>query len=249
MANPQKENGYTPISNELLEAIYNTQLNATQLKIIMVICRYTYGFNRKEHSLSESFISKAINISKRYVSLELNNLIDKKIITVMKPHTDTTPNILLFNKHYDEWYGRTILPQVNNTSTGEQLINTTVEEQFHPPVEQYFHQDKQYIKQNLKQKSAFEKSIDDFIEFRKKIKSPMTERAVELMVDKINKLAADDETKIEIINQSIVNGWKGIFPINISKNDKTDQESSNTASSSKYQQSNYKREDDTINEF
>lgn len=96
-------------------------------------------------------------------------------------------------------------------------------------------------------KTALESALDDFKDFRKKIKSPMTERAVELMVDKINKLATDDETKIEIINQSIVNGWKGIFPINNPKNGKTDQESSNTAPPSKYQQSNYKREDDTIN--
>ena len=62
-------------------------------------------------------------------------------------------------------------------------------------------------------RSPIEIAIDDFKEFRKKIKKPMTDRAVELLVDKLNKLASDDETKIAILNQSIVNGWQGIFPL------------------------------------
>ncbi len=62
-------------------------------------------------------------------------------------------------------------------------------------------------------KTALESAIDDFKEFRKKIKKPMTERAVELLIDNLNKLASDDETKIKILNQSIVNGWQGIFEL------------------------------------
>jgi len=62
-------------------------------------------------------------------------------------------------------------------------------------------------------RSPIEIAIDDFKEFRKKIKKPMTDRAVELLVDKLNKLASDDETKIAILNQSIVNGWQGVFPL------------------------------------
>jgi phage replication O-like protein O len=180
--NPQKENGYTPISNELLEVIYKSKFNATQLKILLIVCRYTYGFSRKEHSISESFIAKGINISKRYISNELNNLIKQKVIKVIKSHTDTTAKILGLNKHYDEWEGRTILQQVNNTSTGEQYFNTTVEQLFIPPVEQYFnttveqlfippveqlfHQENKSLKQNIKQslKQNIKQDIELFFE-------------------------------------------------------------------------------------
>lgn len=41
----------------------------------------------------------------------------------------------------------------------------------------------------------------------------MTDRAVKLMLQKLDTLASDDETKIAILNQSILNSWKGIFPI------------------------------------
>lgn len=62
-------------------------------------------------------------------------------------------------------------------------------------------------------KSALESAIDDFKEFRKKIKKPMTEKAVELLLKDLDKFAADDEAKIEILDRSILNGWQGVFPL------------------------------------
>ena len=41
----------------------------------------------------------------------------------------------------------------------------------------------------------------------------MDETAVCLMIEKLNKLSPDIVTQIEIVNQSIVNGWQGIFPL------------------------------------
>lgn len=70
MANPQKENGYTPVANEILEQLYRQNLNGTQFRIIMVVWRFTYGFSRREHELSETFISKAIGTHKKQVSRE-----------------------------------------------------------------------------------------------------------------------------------------------------------------------------------
>ncbi len=57
-------------------------------------------------------------------------------------------------------------------------------------------------------------ALDDFIEMRKKIKAPITERGLELIISKVNKLSNGDVKKsIEIVNQSVENSWKGVFPI------------------------------------
>lgn len=56
-------------------------------------------------------------------------------------------------------------------------------------------------------------AINDFVEMRKKIKSPMTDRAIILMLKKLDDLASDDEMKVAILNQSILNSWKGIFDL------------------------------------
>lgn len=52
-----------------------------------------------------------------------------------------------------------------------------------------------------------------FIDFRKKIKKPMTEHAIQLMIDKLCKMSPNIEDQIEILNQSVLNGWQGIFPL------------------------------------
>ena len=67
MADVQLENGYTRIANELLEAIYSAGFTATQLNIIFVIIRNTYGFSRNDHTLSLNYINKAINGCRRHV--------------------------------------------------------------------------------------------------------------------------------------------------------------------------------------
>ncbi|MDX9917060.1 MAG: replication protein [Gudongella sp.] len=150
--NVQLENGYTRIANELLEAIYSTNFNATQLKILFCIIRYTYGFNRKEHSLSITFISKATGISRRFVSSELNKLIERKVIIVKGDFTVTQSRVISINKYYNNWEGyRTTLPLVKNTSTDEEYSNTTVEQPFNTTVEQSFYQERQY-KEKTKEK-------------------------------------------------------------------------------------------------
>jgi hypothetical protein len=40
-----------------------------------VVWRYTYGFNRKQHELSQNFIAEATGLHKKQIQRELNNLI------------------------------------------------------------------------------------------------------------------------------------------------------------------------------
>lgn len=56
-------------------------------------------------------------------------------------------------------------------------------------------------------------AILSFIEFRKGIKKPMTEHAVDLLIKKLNGMTDKADEQIEILNQSIINGWQGIFPL------------------------------------
>lgn len=163
MANPgpQVENGYTRIANEVLEAIYSADLNSTQLKIVLAVIRYTYGFNRKEHNMSLSFISKATGITRRYVSTELSRLIERRIILITKEHTDTSSRMLKFNKHYEQWYG-TDVQQVKKTTTDDEPDTTTGEDVFYTGGDESFHQERQ-LKDKYKDKGGNDfKSIFDF---------------------------------------------------------------------------------------
>ncbi len=67
-----------------------------------------------------------------------------------------------------------------------------------------------YYPEDEKLNSAF----SDFVDMRKKIKAPMTDRAIELAKKKLDKLThGDNDLAIEILNQSIMNSWKGLFEL------------------------------------
>ena len=62
--------------------------------------------------------------------------------------------------------------------------------------------------------SALDAALNDFAEMRKKMRKPLTGRALALTLSELEKLApGDDEKKIAILNQSIQRGWQGVFPL------------------------------------
>lgn len=56
-------------------------------------------------------------------------------------------------------------------------------------------------------------AILEFIKFRKSVKKPMTDRAISLMIGKLNKLSSNVNEQIDIINQSILAGWTDVYPL------------------------------------
>lgn len=52
-----------------------------------------------------------------------------------------------------------------------------------------------------------------FVDMRKKLKSPLTEHAAKLAIGELEKLMAEGHRPRAVLEQSILNGWKGLFPI------------------------------------
>lgn len=67
--------------------------------------------------------------------------------------------------------------------------------------------------------------LKDFLEMRKLKKSPMTPKALELLIQKLKKLAGDDiALSIAILEQSIQNSWTGVYEL---KNEKVNENANN----------------------
>lgn len=58
-----------------------------------------------------------------------------------------------------------------------------------------------------------QQALVEFVKMRKLIKKPLTDRALRLILSKLDTLASNDGAKISILNQSIVNNWQGVFPL------------------------------------
>lgn len=69
----------------------------------------------------------------------------------------------------------------------------------------------------------------EFIKHRKAIKATMTTLALNKLLKKLDSLAANDSEKIKILENSILNGWKGIFPLS-DKNASTKNNNNNAKS-------------------
>lgn len=57
-----------------------------------------------------------------------------------------------------------------------------------------------------------DKAIRDFIDDRKKRRKPMTERAIELFIARLNKLSSSVPEQIALINSAIEHGWQTVYP-------------------------------------
>ena len=82
------------------------------------------------------------------------------------------------------------------------------------------------IKEYTDNKELIETLID-FMKMRKAIKSPVTDRALKGILNKLDELASDDKNKIGILEQSIINSWKGVFPLKQDKFSNSDSNSVN----------------------
>ena len=116
MANPQKENGYTSISNELLEQIYRRRFSASQLKILLLVIRFTYGFNRKTATLSNTFIAAGTGMHEITVSKEVGTLLRDNVLKLYKKPSFHNSRIIGINKDYESWRNHLELAEVLRVS-------------------------------------------------------------------------------------------------------------------------------------
>lgn len=106
MANPQKENGYTAIANEIMEALCRYRIPGEARQVLDCVLRLTYGFtDRKEVELSYTDIAKMTGLSRRNVVRAVAYLVSKATLSVRNDTTSKTSgaNTLKFNKNYEEW--------------------------------------------------------------------------------------------------------------------------------------------------
>lgn len=103
MENLQLENGFMRIANEIVDELFKLPLNSTDQKVIWCVLRYTFGFNRKSHRLSASFIAQWSNCDLRSVKRALRKLQENKIIICMNSEKKGVTAELMFNKNVRQW--------------------------------------------------------------------------------------------------------------------------------------------------
>ena len=157
-------------------------------------------------------ISEKLSISQSKVQRVLKNLENEQQIEQQTSNRNRLITILNWNDYQGN--EQQIEQQVNNKrTTSEQPVNTYKNDKNVKNDKN----DKKGKEKNTKKETYFphdeklNQAFLDFMEMRKKIKAPMTERAITMMIKKINK--HDNDTAIQMLENSIINNWKDIYPL------------------------------------
>lgn len=172
---------------------------------------------RGQRIISYNGLAKETDISVRSVRTCVERLIKTKELTCEPTHNYTIITIENYNKYQgddDESDTQTDMPPTydrHSTDTVPTCHRHQIKNDKNNKNDKNEENDKKLYKDAPEE---LHPTIESFIEMRKKIKAPMTDDAIRLMLKKVNKMAGGDVAKSRaIMEQSIMNSWKGVFPL------------------------------------
>lgn len=103
----QIENGnFARIHNEIAERLARTDLSGAEFRCLWFLLRKTYGYQKKEDTLSYSQFAEGTGLDKRSVRRALDRLIERNVICC-RENGNNRPQTWLFNKYFEKWNSET----------------------------------------------------------------------------------------------------------------------------------------------
>jgi phage replication O-like protein O len=96
MASPQVENGHVKIASEIIEALARVNLRPYEWRVLLVVLRKTYGWNKKLDEIAVSQIAKGTGLYKQHASEARKTLLEKQVLV-------EKDGKIGLNKNYEEW--------------------------------------------------------------------------------------------------------------------------------------------------
>lgn len=219
------EKGYCWAGNRYFADLYNVT-TVTVSRWIKMLCD-------KGYLTSNIFYKNGTKeIECRQLSITGNKTIVQQKCYDPVVKNDNTPSIEMLrgvNKNVKTPIQKSSLP-LNKNVKENNTINNTINNTFNIKKERKKKTGYDEIIDSLVENDELKDTLREFIKMRKMIKAPMTDKALKLLITKVTKMG-DVETQIEILNQSIENSWKSVYPL---KNNMT-----NTANITKSKFNNY----------
>ncbi|HGF9793088.1 TPA: replication protein [Klebsiella quasipneumoniae] len=224
------DDGFTRIANELLEAVMHAGLSQHQLLVFMAVMRKTYGFNKKSDWVSNEQISVLTGILPHKCSAAKSTLVKRGILT-------QTGRVIGINKAVSEWSSLPVkgtekkpyLKKVTLPESGKKSLPESGNAHYPNQVntkDKHTKDNKDNI--NNPPKSPRAVSFDassvqlpdwlsaeiwsSWVAYRRDLKKPIkSQQTVTQAINLLDRCRLNGYSPDEIINQSIANGWQGLF--------------------------------------
>ncbi|MBZ6550925.1 replication protein [Klebsiella variicola] len=224
------DDGFTRIANELLEAVMHAGLSQHQLLVFMAVMRKTYGFNKKADWVSNEQISVLTGILPHKCSAAKSALVKRGILT-------QTGRVIGINKAVSEWSSLPVkgtekkpyLKKVTLPESGKKSLPESGNAYYPNQVntkDKHTKDNKDNINNPPKSPRAvsFDASAvqlpdwlsaeiwSSWVAYRRDLKKPIkSQQTVTQAINLLDRCRLNGYSPEEIINQSIANGWQGLF--------------------------------------
>lgn len=224
------DDGFTRIANELLEAVMHAGLSQHQLLVFMAVMRKTYGFNKKSDWVSNEQISVLTGILPHKCSAAKSTLVKRGILT-------QTGRVIGINKAVSEWSSLPVkgtekkpyLKKVTLPESGKKSLPESGNSYYPNQVntkDKHTKDNKDNINNPPKSPRAvsFDASAvqlpdwlsaeiwSSWVAYRRDLKKPIkSQQTVTQAINLLDRCRLNGYSPEEIINQSIANGWQGLF--------------------------------------
>ncbi|CAB1222024.1 TPA: replication protein [Klebsiella pneumoniae] len=224
------DDGFTRIANELLEAVMHAGLSQHQLLVFMAVMRKTYGFNKKADWVSNEQLSELTGILPHKCSAAKSILVKRGILT-------QTGRVIGINKTVSEWSSLPVkgtekkpyLKKVTLPESGKKSLPESGNAYYPNQVntkDKHTKDNKDNINNPPKSPRAvsFDASAvqlpdwlsaeiwSSWVAYRRDLKKPIkSQQTVTQAINLLDRCRLNGYSPEEIINQSIANGWQGLF--------------------------------------
>ncbi|MBU1100596.1 MAG: replication protein [Bacteroidetes bacterium] len=218
------QHGYTKVPHYILEKLFEMNISGLQLRVLLVLLRYTLGFNRNSYRFSLGFLARVLNTKPPRISEALKVIIDKKLVNVVEERKGSRARMLELNQSI--FFGNDESEADQHTGTtmfdiggcfNSEIDNSSI------PLARAHKRKKKIIKEievgtnslpeELCEVDGFKEAFQEWSEHRKAMKKPLTPQAMNQQLKKLIILKADGQNIIDVINKAIESGWQSFYPI------------------------------------
>lgn len=217
------DDGYTRIANELLEAIASADLTARQLKLMLAYVRKTYGFNKKTDRIADEQIALLTGLSRQNVNKAKKELLSMNCLFMDGYQIGVNKEVSawrfskclqvsnLVSKQETKGVFKLETKQVSNPETHKRHSLKTTKDNINKPPKSpktaSFDPNCVELPEWLSP-AVWKSWVDYRRDLKKSIKSQQT---VTQAINLLERCKSNGYQPEEIINQSIANGWQGLF--------------------------------------
>lgn len=217
------DDGYTRIANELLEAIASADLTARQLKLMLAYIRKTYGFNKKLDRIADEQIAQITGLSRQNVNKAKKELISMNCLFLEGSKIGV-------NKEVSAWHFGKCLQVSNFVSKSETKNVSKLETNGVSNLETHKRHSLKTTKDNINKPPVSPKQVSfdpvaaelpewlsasvwtSWVNYRCDLKKPIkSQQTITQAINLLDRCRLNGYLPEEIINQSIANGWQGLF--------------------------------------